>query len=143
MKAELMYLVWVTTLTALMWIPYILDRLVVWGVIDTVGYPDNPKPQSPWARRMKAAHANAIENLVIFAALVLAAQAAGISNSATVTACMVYFWARVVHFLAYTFRLPWVRTHRVHSWVPRADDAGLADPRGVGSDATFKCRCAG
>jgi uncharacterized MAPEG superfamily protein len=110
MKAELMYLVWVTTLTALMWIPYILDRLVVWGVIDTVGYPDNPKPQSPWARRMKAAHLNAIENLVIFAALVLAAQAAGISNSATVTACMVYFWARVVHFLAYTFRLPWVRT---------------------------------
>jgi len=110
MKAELMYLVWVTTLTALMWIPYILDRLMVWGVMDTVGYPDNPKPQSPWARRMKAAHFNAIENLVIFAALVLAAQAAGISNSATVTACMVYFWARVVHFLAYTFRLPWVRT---------------------------------
>jgi len=110
MKAELMYLVWVTTLTALMWIPYILDRLVVWGLMDTVGYPDNPKPQSPWARRMKAAHANAIENLVIFAALVLAAQAAGISNSATVTACMVYFWARVIHFLAYTFRLPWVRT---------------------------------
>ena len=110
MKAELMYLVWVTTLTALMWIPYILDRLMVWGVMDTVGYPDNPKPQSPWARRMKAAHSNAIENLVIFAALVLAAQAAGISNSATVTACMIYFWARVVHFLAYTFRLPWVRT---------------------------------
>jgi len=110
MKAELMYLVWVTTLTALMWIPYILDRLMVWGVMDTVGYPDNPKPQSPWARRMKAAHFNAIENLVIFAALVLAAQAAGISNSATVTACMVYFWARVAHFLAYTFRLPWVRT---------------------------------
>ena len=110
MKTELMYLVWVTTLTALMWIPYILDRLSVWGLLDTVGYPDNPKPQSPWARRMKAAHANAIENLVIFAALVLAAQAAGISNGATVMACVVYFWARVVHFLAYTFRLPWVRT---------------------------------
>jgi uncharacterized MAPEG superfamily protein len=110
MKAEVMYLVWVTTLTALMWIPYILDRLSVWGLMDTVGYPENPKPQSPWARRMKAAHANAIENLVIFAALVLAAQAAGISNSATVMACVVYFWARVVHFLAYTFRLSWVRT---------------------------------
>jgi len=110
MKTELMYLVWVTTLTALMWVPYILDRLAVWGLMDTVGYPDNPKLQSPWARRMKAAHANAIENLVIFAALVLAAQAAGISNSATVTACALYFWARIVHFLAYTFRLPWVRT---------------------------------
>jgi uncharacterized MAPEG superfamily protein len=110
MKAELMYLVWVTTLTALMWIPYILDRLSVWGLLDTVGYPENPKPQSPWARRMKAAHANAVENLVVFAALVLAAQAAGVSNSATVMACVVYFWARVVHFLAYALRLPWVRT---------------------------------
>lgn len=110
MKAELMYLVWVTTLTALMWIPYILDRLMVWGLMDTVGYPENPKPQSLWARRMKAAHANAVENLVIFAALVLVAQAAGISNGATVMACVVYFWARVIHFLAYTFRLPWVRT---------------------------------
>jgi uncharacterized MAPEG superfamily protein len=110
MKAELLYLVWVTTLTALMWIPYILDRLKVWGLMDTVGYPENPKPQSPWARRMKAAHANAVENLVIFAALVLAAQAAGVSNNATILACSVYFWARVVHFLAYTFRMPWVRT---------------------------------
>jgi uncharacterized MAPEG superfamily protein len=25
-------------------------------------------------------------------------------------AAAVYFWARVVHFLAYTFRIPWVRT---------------------------------
>ena len=71
MKPELTYLVWVTILTALIWIPYVLDRLAVWGVWDTVGYPDAPKPQSPWARRMKAAHSNAIENLVIFATLVL------------------------------------------------------------------------
>ncbi|HTS54926.1 MAG TPA: MAPEG family protein [Burkholderiales bacterium] len=110
MKTELMYLVWVSALTALMWIPYILDRLMVWGLMDTVGYPENPKPQSPWARRMKAAHANAVENLVIFAALVLAAQAASVSNGVTVMACAVYFWARLVHFLAYTFRVPWVRT---------------------------------
>jgi len=110
MNTELTYLVWVATLTALMWVPYILDRVQVWGLMDTVGYPDDPKPQTPWARRMKAAHANAVENLVIFAVLVLAAHAASVSNAATVMACAVYFWARVVHFLAYTFRLPWVRT---------------------------------
>jgi len=77
---------------------------------DAVGYPDSPKPQSPWARRMKSAHVNAAENLVVFAALVLAAHAAGVSNNATVSACAVYFWARVVHFVAYTAALPWVRT---------------------------------
>jgi uncharacterized MAPEG superfamily protein len=110
MNTELMYLVWITAFTAIMWIPYILDRLAVWGLADTVGYPDTPKAQSPWARRMKAAHANAIENLVIFAALVLAAHDASISNSATVFACALYFWARIVHWFAYTAALPWVRT---------------------------------
>jgi uncharacterized MAPEG superfamily protein len=110
MNTELMYLVWISAFTAIMWIPYILDRIAVWGLADTVGYPDNPKPQSPWARRMKAAHANAVENLVIFAALVLAAHAAGISNGATVLACALYFWARIVHWFAYTAALPWART---------------------------------
>ena len=46
MNTELMYLVWITAFTAIMWIPYILDRAAVWGLTDTVGYPDNPKPQS-------------------------------------------------------------------------------------------------
>jgi uncharacterized MAPEG superfamily protein len=110
MKLEMTYLVWVTILTALIWIPYVLDRIAVWGLTDTVGYPEAPKPQSPWARRMKAAHANAIENLVVFATLVLVANAVGISNSATVFAASLYFWARVVHLVAHTFALPWVRT---------------------------------
>jgi len=109
-KTELLYLTCVTALTGLLWIPYILDRIAVWGLTDTVGYPANPKPQSAWAERLIKAHYNAVENLVVFAALVLAAQAAGLSNSATATACVVYFWARVVHVLAYTFAVPWVRT---------------------------------
>jgi len=110
MKTELLYLVCITLLTALMWVPYILDRMAARGILDTVGYPDNPKPQSAWAKRMMSAHSNAIENLVIFAALVLAANAAGVSNGTTVLACAVYFWARVVHFIAYTFAWPWIRT---------------------------------
>jgi uncharacterized MAPEG superfamily protein len=110
MKPELLYLAWVTALTGLIWVPYILDRFATWGIMDTVGYPQSPKPQSAWANRMKAAHTNAVENLVVFAALVLAANAASIGNGATATACMVYFWARVVHLLAYTLAIPWLRT---------------------------------
>jgi uncharacterized MAPEG superfamily protein len=56
------------------------------------------------------AHANSVENLVVFAALVLLAQAVGITGGAVATAAMVYFWARVVHALAFTFAVPWVRT---------------------------------
>ena len=110
MKTELLYLVWVTALTGVIWIPYTLDRIAVWGIPDTVGYPDNPKLQSPWARRLMKAHYNAVENLVVFAALVLAAHAAGVSNNITAFACVVYFWARIVHLAAYAFAVPWVRT---------------------------------
>jgi uncharacterized MAPEG superfamily protein len=110
MKTELLYLVYVTALTGLLWVPYVLDRFMTWGILDTVGYPANPKAQSPWAVRLMKAHANAVENLVVFAALVLAAQAAGVGNSVTAGAAALYFWARVVHALAYTLALPWVRT---------------------------------
>ena len=110
MSTELTYLALVTTFTALMWIPYILNMIMVRGLIDAVGYPEDPAPLSPWAASMKAAHANAVENLVVFAALVLVAHAAGVSSAATAMACQVYFWARVAHFLSYTARIPWVRT---------------------------------
>ena len=110
MKTELWYLALVTAFTGLLWFPYIIDRTLVWGLPDTVGYPADPKPQSGWAQRLKKAHANAIENLVVFATLVLVANAAGVTGNAVATAAMVYFWARVVHAVAYTAAWPWVRT---------------------------------
>lgn len=110
MKTELLYLVYVTLLTGLLWVPYILNRLVVRGISETAGYSDHPKPQSPWAQRLMKAHANAVENLVVFAAVVLTANAAGVSNETIGLAAVVYFWARVVHALSYTFAIPWVRT---------------------------------
>ncbi len=110
MNTELTYLAWVAALTAVSWVPYILNTIAVRGIGDAVGYPDAPKPLAPWAERMKKAHYNSVENLVVFAALVLIANAAGVSNDTTVLAAQVYFWARVVHLLAYTFAIPWVRT---------------------------------
>ena len=110
MTSELMSLTWVAALTAVLWIPYILNMIMVRGLLDAVGYPDDPKPIAPWAARMKAAHYNAVENLVVFAALVLTLNAAGISNDTTVLVCNVYFWARLAHFLVYGFGIPWLRT---------------------------------
>ena len=110
MDTELRYLALAATLTALIWIPYVLERIKTWGLVDAVGYPASPKPQAPWAVRMMAAHANAVENLVVFGVLVLVAHAAGIHTGATAFAAALYFWARVVHLAAYTFAVPWVRT---------------------------------
>jgi uncharacterized MAPEG superfamily protein len=110
MKTEMLYLACVATFTALMWIPYVLNRFAVWGIADTVGYPADPKPLAPWAERLKRAHANAVENLAVFATLVLAANALGITGGIVATAAIVYFWSRVVHAAAYTMGLPWIRT---------------------------------
>jgi uncharacterized MAPEG superfamily protein len=110
MTEELMNLVWVTALTALLWVPYIVNSMVVRGFNETMGYPENPKPLSRWAENMRAAHYNAVENLVVFAALVLVLHEVGISNDTTVIATEVYFWARIAHVFAYTFSVPRIRT---------------------------------
>ena len=110
MTSELLSLVWVTALTAVLWVPYILNTIVVRGLVVAVGYPADPKPVAAWAEKLKCAHYNAVENLVVFATLVLVANAAGVSNETTVLACSMYFWARLVHVVAYTFAISWVRT---------------------------------
>jgi uncharacterized MAPEG superfamily protein len=56
------------------------------------------------------AHANAVENLVIFGVLVLVANSLEINTEATAIASMVYFWMRLAHALAFTFKIPLVRT---------------------------------
>ena len=110
MTKELCYLVLVVVLTGLLWVPYILDRIKVEGLTTAVGYPENAKPQSAWAQRLMKAHYNAVENLVLFAPLVLIAHITGVSNEWTIMACAVFFWARLVHAVTYTFAVPWLRT---------------------------------
>jgi uncharacterized MAPEG superfamily protein len=111
MTTELTYLTWTATLTSLLWVPYILNRVLVGkGVLHEVGYPDEPTRLSPWADRLKRAHANAVENLVVFGALVLVAHVTGAHTPATALAAAVYFGARVAHVGSYVFAIPWVRT---------------------------------
>jgi len=110
MTSELMSLSWILALHLVIWVPYILNLIAVRGLVSAVGYPENPPPMAAWAERLKAAHYNSVENLVVFAALVLMAHALGISNDTTVLACQVYFWARLAHVVLYTLAVPWGRT---------------------------------
>ena len=110
MTPELKYLAYISVITTLMWIPYILNVIARNRLSDAVGYPAEPLTMAPWAERLKKAHYNAVENLVVFAVLVLIANALDISNNATTSAAATYFWARLVHPVAYTFGVPWVRT---------------------------------
>ena len=110
MRPELWYLALTALMTCLFWLPYIINRSQILGLGDAMGYPNDPKPMAPWAERGKKAHYNAVENLVVFAALVLAGSQANKLDSATAMSAMVYFWARLVHYVVYVFGIPYVRT---------------------------------
>ena len=110
MSDELTFLTYVVLLTALLWVPYILNQISAQGLGNAVGYQDNPAALASWAQRLKAAHYNAVENLVVFAPLEIIVEILQNSSSATAISCMVYFYARLVHALSYTFAIPWVRT---------------------------------
>lgn len=111
MKPEVFWLALTAMMTGLMFVPYILDRIAVRGLVRTLGNPaPDDTPQHGWAQRAQRAHLNAVENLVVFAALVAAAQFAGISTQWTVLGCILYFWGRLAHYLLYTAGIPALRT---------------------------------
>ena len=84
MPKELYWLTLTAAMTALLWVPYILDRIMVRGTMGALANPSEyDKPQSAWTQRMMAAHTNTVENLVVFAALVLTAQALNIHTTST------------------------------------------------------------
>ena len=111
MTPELFWLTLTVILTGLLWVPYILNRCMVRGLGGAMANPKpGDKPHAPWAMRLMFAHDNAVENLVVFAPLVLILAQIDYSTKWTVWACAVYFWARVAHLIVYTLGLPVFRT---------------------------------
>jgi uncharacterized MAPEG superfamily protein len=111
MSKELFWLTLTTAMTGLFWVPYILDRVASRGLMGAMGYPGpDDKPQAAWAVRQMKAHANAVENLVIFAPLVLIVHSLTLWSPTTLLACQAYFWARLVHYVVCTLGIPVVRT---------------------------------
>lgn len=111
MTTELYWLVMTVLLTSVIFVPYILNRMKEHGIWPAVWNPQpDTRPKAQWAERMMRAHANAVENLVVFAPLILALHVVGVSTPATATASMVYFFVRLAHVLLYTFAVPLLRT---------------------------------
>lgn len=107
---ELFWLTLTVLMTSLMWLPYIANRMREQGLGNILwNAQGNPQTQVIWAERNMRAHQNAVENLVIFAPLVLTLQVAGISNQTTAIACTVYFFARAAHYVAFSLGVPGLR----------------------------------
>ena len=111
MTPELTWVAATALITGLMWMPHILSLIGQMGLMSALGDGQHDTGvESAWAQRCKRAHANAVENLAVFAPLAIGIHLAGLSSEATATACAVFFYARLGHFAVYTAGLPYVRT---------------------------------
>ena len=111
MTTELFWLTATIAMTTVLWLPYIVNRILENGLLTALR---NPKPDEPpiagWANRLMHAHNNAVENLVVFAPLVLILHMIEMSSNLTVMAVSAYFWTRLAHAAIYTFGIPYLRT---------------------------------
>jgi len=109
-NAELHWLLLAVLMTSLMWVPYIINRMRELGVMaalwDRFGHTE---ADAAWANRMTRAHENAVENLVVFAPLVLLVVMTNSGNAVTLLAVQVYFFARLAHYIVFTLAIPLLR----------------------------------
>lgn len=110
MSVDLKMLVWSTVLCLVLFLPYVLCRIQVWGLVQAVGYPKDPPVLPAWAQRAQRAHLNLLENLAPFAILVLVAHVSGAANATTAFGATLFFWARLVQAVVHIFGIPWLRT---------------------------------
>ena len=109
--SELYSLTLISTATALMWVPYVTARMTTFGVMRAIGVPGPDYPtDAPWADRARRAHINAIENLAVFAPLVLVSAMIELSTRVTVLSAQIYVVARLAHYIIYVAGIPVLRT---------------------------------
>jgi uncharacterized MAPEG superfamily protein len=111
MATDLTMLVWSAVLCLALPVTYLVGRAQVpgglaWGF----GNRETPLAVPAWTGRAERAHANLVENLAPFAALVLAAHASGRANDATALGATLFFWGRVAHAAVYIAGIPYLRT---------------------------------
>ena len=110
MKPELMWLVWAVALTVVQMLIAVTGAFLQVGLPKLASNRDNMPALAGWAGRADRAHHNMLENLVLFAALVLTASLSGKSNDTVVLGAQIFFWARLVYAGVYLIGIPWLRT---------------------------------
>jgi len=110
MTPELICLVWSAVLTFVLMLIAVSGATLQVGLPTLAGNREDMPDMTSWAGRAERAHSNMLENLVLFAILVLVAQAAGVRNAMTLLGAQLFFWGRVGHAVLYIAGIPWART---------------------------------
>lgn len=104
-----------TTLSALWiavaWLPYILDRIAVRGLMGALAnYDPNATPQSAWAQRAQRAHKVSVEAFVAFAPLAVIAMIKLPGDSYPGFLSGTFLIGIITHYVIYTIGIPVLRT---------------------------------
>ena len=110
MSTELSMLVWSVALMVVQMLIAAQGAAQQVGAARLAGNRDDIPPIAGWAGRAKRAHLNMLENIVLFAALVLVAHVAGKSSALTVWGAHLFFWGRLAYAVIYLAGIPWLRT---------------------------------
>jgi uncharacterized MAPEG superfamily protein len=110
MKPELMYLTWAVALTVVQMLIAVSGATLQVGLPALAANREGLPPCTGWAGGAQRAHHNMLENLVLFAALVLIAVISNKTNATTVLGAQIFVWARVAYALIYLAGIPWLRT---------------------------------
>jgi len=110
MKPELMWLLWAVALTVVQMLIAVSGATLQVGLPMLAGNRDNVPKLTGWVGRADRAHHNMLENLVLFAALVLLVALTNKSNPMTLLGAQLFFWARVGYAAVYLIGIPWLRT---------------------------------
>lgn len=110
MKPELTLLTCAVVLTLVQAVISVLGAVMQVGLPTLAGNREGTPEIKGWGGRAARAHRNMLENLVLFAALVLVAVAAGKTNSMTLLGAEIFVWARLVYAVVYVVGLLWIRT---------------------------------
>lgn len=110
MNAELFYLIMAVALCGILWVPTVIERVLRIGLSETMGSSPDDLGVPNWAMRLRRAHRNLVDNIVIFAVLVLLLQVLERNNDTTGLASLIFFYARLVQAITHIFGVSWVRT---------------------------------
>jgi uncharacterized MAPEG superfamily protein len=110
MQIELLLLALSAALCLALTVPYSLALILKLGIPVMVGNREDFPALEGWVGRARRAHANMVENLVPFAALIIVAAVTGKFGQGTAIGAQLFFWGRVAHAGAYIAGVPWLRT---------------------------------
>ena len=110
MKPELTLLTCAVVLALVQAVIAVLGALMQVGLPLLAGNREGMPEIGGWGGRAARAHRNMLENLVLFAALVLVAVAAGRTNAMTLLGAQIFVYARLAYAVAYVVGIPWLRT---------------------------------